>query len=258
MAKTEVKAEKSTKKAKKRKNPFRDVEDMEKEIVKFLNVHKTNVSNQAKRISDFFEMCCFNYIVRFYEKSGYQVSVENLIDEKYRYKCSTQGVQYNFSYFRLSISLDGIQHDYELHHNLAVESAHCEGIYTTPDIVIINEEKITENDDHYRGKKRFCYVQNVNLISFCEVKQFNPFPELLFNFMGTLNELKNEVFIGGESELATRHISPSLMISGKGNVHAEKIKESLEGRYNINIFYDLFEKGLATFSNWNVSNIKSI
>src|SRR5690606_333599 len=120
---------------------------------------------------------------------------------------------------------------------------HCNGIYTTPDIVIIKEKKITENDSFYKGKKRFCYVQNVDLISFCEVKQFNPFPELLFNFMGTLNELKSDIFSGTGSSFSTRHISPSLMISGKGNEHAEKIKESLEGRYSINIFYDLFEKG---------------
>lgn len=258
MAKASVKEEQKEQKPKKRKNPFRDVADLEKEIVTFLNVHKTNVSNQAKRISDYFEMCCFNYVVRFYEKTGYDVSVENLIDGKYRYKCSTQGIQYNFSYFRLSQAIGDISHAYELHHNLAVESAHCAGIYTTPDIVIIAEQKITENDDFYKGKKRFCYIPNEHLISFCEVKQFNPYPELLFNFMGTLNELKSDIFTGRKGDLVTAHIAPSLMISGKGNDHAEKIKESLEGRYNINIFYDLFEKGLATFSNWNVSRIKSI
>jgi hypothetical protein len=32
-------------------------------------------------------------------------------------------------------------------------------------------------------------------MSFCEVKQFNPFPELLFNFIGVLNELKKEYMV---------------------------------------------------------------
>ena len=51
-------------------NPFKKVEDFENEINDFLKRNKTFISNQGKRISDYFEMSCYNYIVRFYQNQG--------------------------------------------------------------------------------------------------------------------------------------------------------------------------------------------
>jgi hypothetical protein len=48
------------------------------------------------------------------------------------------------------------------------------------------------------------------------------------------------------------------MISGKGNVHSERIKKSLEARYKINLLYDLFEHGLRSFSIFNSKYLKQI
>ena len=52
-------------------NPFKKVEDFENEINEFLKKNKTFISNQGKRISDYFEMSCYNYIVRFYQNQGF-------------------------------------------------------------------------------------------------------------------------------------------------------------------------------------------
>ena len=57
-------------------------------------------------------------------------------------------------------------------------------------------------------------------------------------------------------ELIPVHIAPSLMISGKPNKQTTRIKQSLEGRYCINIIYDLFYTGSFTFSKGNVNNLR--
>ena len=83
-----------------------------------------------------------------------------------------------------------------------------------------------------------------NMITFAEVKHFNPYPELLFNFIGTVNELKGIYHPIPHEIKKTEHFAPFLMISGKSTEHTDNIRKSLTSRYNINIIYDLFGKGL--------------
>lgn len=56
----------------------------------------------------------------------------------------------------------------------------------------------------------FSYVENRDLMTFCEVKHLNPFPGILFNFIGVLNELKVEYMIDNGVNHSTDHIAPSL------------------------------------------------
>jgi hypothetical protein len=48
-------------------NPFKSITDFESEINDFLKRNKTFISSHGNRISEYFEMCCYNYIVRYYE-----------------------------------------------------------------------------------------------------------------------------------------------------------------------------------------------
>lgn len=242
----------------KKRSPFKDVKELEKEITDYMNKHKVRIKNQASRISDYFEMCCFNYVVKFYERNGYVVSIENLQNGEYRYKCSTQGNQNNFSYFQVAIKPKNRWHRFHVHHNLAVQSSHEEDIYTTPDISVVNRNAIKLKDDFYEGNKQFSYVENEDLITFCEVKQFNPYPELLFNFIGTVNEIKSDIIKDEFEKAEPCHLAPSLMISGKANKHAERIKASLERRYCINVIFDLFDSGSVQFSSAQVKCLRKL
>lgn len=240
-----------------RKNsPFKDFSLFEKEITAFANKYKTTVVNQAKRTSDFFEMSCFNYIVRFYELNGYHLEVKNLQSNKYRYKCSPAGIQSNFSHFEATIKDGRKTESFEIQHNLAVQSSQDGQIYTTPDIAVIKRGKVKSTNDYYDTKTTFSFVENKDLVTFCEVKQFNPFPELLFNFIGVLNELKGEYMTDNGVPPPTTHIAPSLMVSGKPNKQTNKIKKSLEARYCINVIYDLFYTATFTFSKGNVGALR--
>lgn len=243
--------------ARKMTSPFKEQALLEKEIKDFANKFKTTVVNQSKRISDYFEMSCFNFIVRFYELQGYKLTVENLQSGQYRYKCSTSGVQSNFSYFSARINTNGGEKSFEIQHNLAVQSSHDLELFTTPDISIIKNGAVKITTEYYDSKKRFSYVENTDMMSFCEVKQFNPFPELLFNFIGIVNELQINIMANKAVDHNPLHIAPSLMISGKPNKQATKIKESLEKRYCINIIYDLFYSGFTTFSKANLKKLRT-
>jgi hypothetical protein len=240
----------------KKTSPFKEFALFEKEIKDFANKYKVIVVNQAKRTSDYFEMSCFNYIVQFYELHGYEINVRNLQDEKYRYKCSPSGIQTNFSHFEACIEAENEKLCFEIQHNLAIQSSQDSKVFTTPDISIVKKGKLQYTKEHYDTKTTFSFVENKDLITFCEVKQFNPFPELLFNFIGVLNELKMEYMTDNGVVHPTDHIAPSLMISGKPNKHTKKIKESLEARYCINIIYDLFYSAGYTFSKGNINDLR--
>ena len=86
-------------------------------------------------------MSCFNYIVQYYEDCGFEVEIQNLRDNKYRYKCSTTGNHENFSHFSARKGIDP-ENDIQIHHNLAIESMFDNEIYTTPDITVIKKSSI--------------------------------------------------------------------------------------------------------------------
>ncbi len=238
-------------------SPFKSHAQFEKEIRDFANKYKAIVVNQAKRTSDYFEMTCYNYIIRFYENNGYDVSIENLQSGKYRYKCSPSGIQSNFSHFLISKRVNNRRRSFEIQHNVAIQSSQDDEIFTTPDIAIIKKGKVKYTKEYYDTKTTFSYVENKYLISFCEVKQFNPYPELLFNFIGVVNELKKDYMTDDGKEESPVHIAPSLMISGKPNKQTKRIRESLEDRYCINIFFDLFYNATYIFSKGNINQIRN-
>lgn len=240
----------------KKTSPFKEQALLEKEIIEFINKFKATVVNQATRMSDFFEMSCFNHIVKFYENNNYLPVIENLQSNKYRYKCSTSGVQSNFSHFLVTKKVGKKTYEFEIQHNLAIQSSHTPEIFTTPDICVINRNKIKESTDHYETKRRFCFIENIDLITFCEVKQFNPYPELVFNFIGIVNELQKDIITNKAKAKLPIHIAPSLMVSGKANKQTQKIKEKLEERYCINIIYDIFNSGAITFSKFGLEELR--
>ncbi len=60
------------------KSPFKDKNLLIWEINKFLREHSSTLIQYASKISGYFEISCYNYIVKFYENSGFTVKAENL------------------------------------------------------------------------------------------------------------------------------------------------------------------------------------
>ena len=226
----------------KRTTPFKAPVDFEKELTAFSNRYKTMLAEHAKRISDYFEMSCYNLIIRYYEKKGYELTVQNLQGGKFKFKCSPTGLLKNFSYFKVvkKEEREG-EASFYIYHNATVQSSFDENVYTTPDIVVSKTDKPSETKDYYTTKKTLSYIPAESLISFCEAKHLTPFPELMINFIGTVHELKPDCLSENGKCIETDHIAPSLLMSGTLGKPTKRIKCSFESRYYVNFFDNLFE-----------------
>ena len=237
-------------------SPFKEVDEFEQELKDFANKYKTTISEHSRRISDYFEMSCYNMIARYYEHQGYKATIENEQKGQFRFKCSPAGLIENFSYMKLTKDNEV----YHLYHNASIQSAHDPEVFTTPDIVVASDAKSTVTTDYYKTKKKFSYLHNNEMITFCEAKHHTPFPELIINFIGTVNELKPWCLQQHpDEETDSEHLAPSLMMSGCLNKPTIRIANSLQKRYYINMLSDLFlEPYRTTFSKEGVRNMATL
>lgn len=238
-------------------NPFKDINELTRDVESYLRKNRSAIYNNSKRISDFFEMACYNNVVRFYENNGYEVLIKNLIKSKFRYKCTTAGDPEKYSYFEVTYINTKLNLKYEIRHNINIQSYHTDNTYTTPDISILKPNNILVDNTFYNSARKYHFVENSCLISFCEVKNFTPYPELLFNFVGVVNELK-PVLLRKPLKTGNKHITTSLMISGKANNHVDRIIHNLQERYHINVICDLFNIGGVTFGKKSHKRLKTV
>ena len=133
-------------------------------------------------MSDLFEMSVYNDAVKFYRRKKYTISICNLMrDGTFKYKLSTAGLSGNFSYFKAEKTLRGeITDSIELHHNIKLQSYYNAHMYYTADVSVCSEGGVTTKKQ--QNGKRHSYIEKENLITFFEVKNMNPFPEILFSF----------------------------------------------------------------------------
>jgi len=226
----------------KKTTPFKSAAAFETEMTSFANKFKVILAEHSKRISDYFEISCYHLIIRYYENIGYQLEVQNLRGGKYRYKCSPIGLLRNFSYFKATkTDKQGQADTVYLYHNATVQSSFDDKVFTTPDIVVSKTDTPRESTDYYLTKKKMSYISKENLITFCEAKHLMPFPELMVGFIGTVMELKPSCINGTVEDPNTEHIAPSLMMSGTFSKPTKRIRESLEQRYYVNLFDNLFD-----------------
>ena len=226
----------------KRTTPFKALADFEKELTDFSNRYKVLLAEHSKRISDYYEMTCYNIIIQYYEKKGYDLTVQNLQGGKFKFKCSPTGLLKNFSYFKASKENgQGVEDVVYIYHNATTQSAFDEKVFTTPDIVVSNTDATEETKDYYVTKKVLSYIPTDCLVTFCEAKQLTPFPELMVNFIGTVHELKPDCVDNEVAHPDSKHIAPSLMMSGSFGKPTRRIQHSFENRYYVNFIDNLFE-----------------
>lgn len=226
----------------KRTTPFKAPTEFEKDLKDFSNKYKLLLAEHSKKISDYFELTCYNLVVRFYEKKGYLLSVQNLQEGKFKYKCCPTGLLKNFSYFKATkIDEEGNKKEVFIYHNATTQSAFDENVFTTPDIVVSKTDPPLETNDYYLTKKTLSYISKESLITFCEAKHHIPFPELMLNFLGTVHELKPDCFDDNDNHLESDHLAPSLMMSGTFGKSTKRIRDSFERRYYVNFFDNLFD-----------------
>lgn len=226
----------------KKTTPFKAPSDFEKELTDFSNRYRVLLAEHSKRISDYFEMTCYNLVIRYYEKKGYTLEVQNLQGGKFKFKCSPTGLLKNFSYFKATKKDNqDVDEVVYIYHNATAQSTFDEKVFTTPDIVVSNSNTPAETKDYYSTKKTLSYIPKENMVTFCEAKHLTPFPELMVNFIGTVHELKPNCIDVHKKHADSEHIAPSLMMSGTLGKPTRRIQNSFEKRYYVNFFDNLFE-----------------
>ena len=83
-------------------SPYKDKDELITEINKFVNSHNAYLGSHSKRISNYFEMICYNNTIKFYKKNQYSIEIENLDrDNNFVYKLNPTGIPSNFSSFKV-------------------------------------------------------------------------------------------------------------------------------------------------------------
>jgi len=247
----------------KSKSPFKDNGALRNQIEGFLMGHGAKLAQEAKRTSMYFELAAYNDLVKYYEANGYSVRAENLrgATSDFVYALSPNAKAAKCSYFSAAKKYNnGVVHGFEIRHNLRVRSAHDNEIFVAPDYVVIDKEALqsTRFPNYYNGKVDYVFVAAEHVRTFAETKHYMPSPELVLNFVGIVNEIKPAFMRGEFPEKRPKHCGPSLIISGVGNVHLKKIKDSLADRYRINVFLGLFQYPSQLHSTSNQSSIRKI
>jgi hypothetical protein len=207
------------------KSPFKDNEELKKDIDKFLNSHKATFSQVIDRTSAYFELAVYNDVVRFYETNGFKVSPDNLKTKKkqFVYALSPNAKPENVSFFRIIKSYKGKPStEFEIRHNLRIQSNHDSRIFISPDYAVIDAESISsiKLTRYYNKKVDYYYVKAKNVATFAETKHYIPSPELLLNFVGLVNEIMPELLGQTKPTTLPKHFGPALFVSGVGNAHA--------------------------------------
>lgn len=216
---------------------------------KFVGIHGYFFRQNAGRISSLVEISVYNSIVQFYRNRDYTVTGENLGPKKsFRYKLTANGLADNYSYF---VAKKGRVQVHILH-NVRLQSAHDDHLYFTADVVVTNENGATTQ--RLKSGRRHSFVANGHIITFVEVKHLNPFPEVLFNFMGLVLEFMPG-FVKGHYEIKQGgyRLCPIIAFTGAGSEHTEKIQASLTTRYGINIAFGTSRQAgrISDFSEMN-------
>lgn len=231
--------------AKNSQGPFKDKSKLIASIKGFLTKNSAVISGQGAKISEFFEMCCYNDVVEFYEKSSFSVSPRQLGKAgEFVYKLKANGSHEKFSFFEVEkTNRSGVAWKFQIHHNLQLECALQTGIFYTADIAVVAAGSVKrEKVAVYKQQRSYCPAKSVQ--TFFEVKHMGPFPELLFSFTG----LVVNFFVATGRVKGVKHIAPSLLISGNPNLHAKTISTFIETQYGANVLAHLFVRSSTIYS----------
>src|SRR5574341_488391 len=85
----------------------------------FLISHKSAIQNVTKSHNNIFEVSCYVVTAQYYEHIGYRLRIKNAVDRKFRFRYSTNGFPWRYSYLQVINKPDG-RPVFEIWHNQKV------------------------------------------------------------------------------------------------------------------------------------------
>jgi hypothetical protein len=215
--------------------------NLQRKVEHFIASHKSTIHNVSRNRNNIFEVSCYVLVAQYYEFIGYRLEIKNPIDGKFRFRYSTNGFPWRYSYLVGFSKMDD-QPVFEIWHNQKVagfrfadEEENEIPLYAT-DIAIIKPRGLPANLNFAtKGKDERVWVKNADLITFGEVKNLVGYPMLIAQFLGVVHEIKppflhESVGCIPSDFYEQRHLPPLLLTSGKLLSGALMVKKSFEYR----------------------------
>lgn len=219
------------------------IDDVLNTIEKFTKKHGVSYRATHRQLSASFEIGCFHGLIDFYESIGYSLTLENLIDGKYRYLTTPAGNPVNFSY--VTIAKDS--QTFQIRQQVKIRSHTGEDIAFSPDFSVLKSKakiNATKDPDFANGKKSFFTVSSSDVVAAHECKSTSVYPELMVYFIGMLVTAHRWFDINSGSNIDPRcdngkHLAPTLFVGALAKNLDLRMLSSLEKVYPINIITGL-------------------
>lgn len=199
------------------------------------------IGKVSQNISHVFEASCYVLVARYYESKGYRLTPDNLQEGMFRFRFSTQGYPWNYSYFKVSkldLATKSQEPLFEIWHNQLVGGAWSDEIVTNSsvplfaaDVAIIKAGSLpTKRPQRPPRKvsqpKQTVWVANKDLLTFAEAKNLVAYPMLLAQFYGTVHEILPAFLNDNTIHQISVGLSPVLFTDGHLTSGAQKVVSS--------------------------------
>lgn len=209
----------------------------EQEIVDFLETNSLALGHIATTLAQMFEVLCFVSYIKHYQNCGYKLVPKNLYNNSFRFKHSTKGYPWNFSFF---VAMKDDKEIFEVRHNLTVAGKWRTGTSYDAlfalDVAVIEVNSVPSSEQN--GKRRY-HVENRALITFGEAKRMKPYPTLLAHFIGLVHEVSPQ-FLDNKDIIpkffSEEHPNPTLFTNSEFTFGTKNVMETFNNRrFRVNV-----------------------
>jgi len=215
-----------------------DVAAVKAALTTFARSHKLAFGHLAGRQSQILELGAFVGTVQHFTAAGFSLAFHSTAGGPFRLKTGTRGHPSDYS--RVVCSRGELL--YELHSNVSARGAHDGGVYCV-DVGIVRPGAIPLS----KPNGKWVAIDNVQLVSFVEVKRLVIYPMLLAQFLGIVHEIRPEFLrtpapVGfGRDDV----LPPALAALGGYSANSSEIVAGFWGRGYAFIVAPLFDFRLA-------------
>jgi hypothetical protein len=214
---------------------------IERDINDFLNQYQSTLYQVVKNHNNLFEVSCYVLYAKYYENIGYHLKINNSINGKFRFRFSTNGVPWRYSYIT-GFNNEKSEPVFEIWHNQKVTGywddleKNDDAATFALDIAVVKPNSLPSNLQFNTPSKGIrVSVKNEDLISFGEAKKLAAYPMLIAQFIGVVHEIKpdflHEKKKKNKSEFyEKKHLPPILFTSGNLSSGANKVISSMKKR----------------------------
>lgn len=207
-----------------------DADLVRRELGDFIKAHRAALEEVSRRQAQFLEIGAMAFVVEHYRKKKYKPEAMGLSKGRvFHAKLWSRGNPLNYSWFRCRRG----KSEFDIYLNLPVLSSYGDGGVYVVDVGVVRAGVLPTRRDG--GPLA---LQNRELVTFAEVKNFKIYPMLLAHFVGIVHEIQ-PAFLGGSRPRGfarASHFAPALFTVGSITPNSTLILGGfLTRKYKVNV-----------------------